>query len=408
MKLLIVNHYAVAPGYPGGTRHSDLAREWAKLGHDVRIVSSAVNHFAKDVRNPSRENLGCGSEIVALSCPRYRGNTIGRALNMAVFAAQILIRPRIVRGFDIYIGSSPHPFAALATAIVARINRAEFIFEIRDLWPQTLIDLDGLSQGAFLTSLLYRLERWLVKRAACVIYVPPGVPDYLAEKGLKPRSSRHIPNVPHGREDSAQNDVAVGSLYQRVADDGQVVFCYTGSLGPANALESVIRAFADKRTPTKAVLIVVGGGPEEAALRELAKRLRCRVTFTGQTSRSGALATLGVCDVALFHLRDADVFRYGLSPNKLMDYLQAGKPILYAGPDVPNPIAGADCTVRATPCDAADIARAVREIVELTPENRRLLGANARRWGLANYSLDIVSRKYLRVLEDVHSSSKGC
>lgn len=401
-----MNHYAVPPGMGGGTRHVDLARRWAMRGHDVTILASSFQHFAQQgsKRVPGVTHLAAHARLRSLWTPGYSGNGPARVLDMVAFGLRVGCYGPTVSRPDVVLGSSPHPVAAVAARILARIWRRPFVFEIRDLWPQTLVDLGGLPPDGRATRSLYSLEASLIKGAEATVAVPPDAASYFAERRLRPRRLVHIPNgSDDGTDRSATSDVgrrtieAVTSLQRR----GVTVLVYAGSQGAANGVDVLVRAAA-AANQNGVHLFLLGDGPERAAAARLAGALGAsNVTFTGQLPKQDALAVLAQCDGAVFHLHEAPVFRYGLSPNKLVDYLASGKPVIYAGPTVPNPATGAGCAVPARAGDAASIARAMTELARMSPEERDRRGQVGRRFAEDRHSLDSIAEQMLSILEVV-------
>ena len=143
----IVNHYASSPAASGSTRHYDLARHLRDLGWNTWIVAASVELNTQKQRlekheHARSETIG-GVNFRWLKTPGYQGNGIGRMVNMLAFSWQVLVgkstadldRPNLV------IGSTVHPLAAASGALLARRHRVPFIFEVRDIWPETLIAL---------------------------------------------------------------------------------------------------------------------------------------------------------------------------------------------------------------------------------------------------------------------------
>lgn len=170
----IVNHYAAAPDVPAGTRHYDLGRVLVARGHRVTIFAAGRSHLTgREIRvtgrRLTRREWLDGVQFVWLRTSPYHGNTWRRQLNMLSFVVVFLVvQTRSLRP-DVVIGSTVHPFAAFAAWLAARLRGATFVFEIRDLWPQTLIDLGAMRPGSPGERLLRTLESFLVRRAAAVV-----------------------------------------------------------------------------------------------------------------------------------------------------------------------------------------------------------------------------------------------
>lgn len=408
MRILLVNHYAVGPAHAGGTRHHRLAAQWDAVGNEVRILRSSFNHFAPGAvdRLPAIERIGRCSTLESLPSRAYAGNGAQRALGMLEFARRVWQMTTTFRAADVVIGSSPQPLAALAAMAKARRHRRPFVFEIRDLWPQTLVDLGSLDPSGPMARVLYRLERILIEKADGVVFIPPSSMDYFTEKGLRPRASLHVPNLADVGELESPSPAA-SPVLEWIAQrrrSGALLFCYAGTLGRANDLDAVVEAFRSRGTDD-AALVVCGDGPERERLCALAQG-DPRIFFAGQLSRKDALAVVEASDVAVFHLTAAPVFKYGLSPNKLMDYLARGKPILYAGPDVLSPVTGSGAHLSARPSDTASICEAIVRFLTMTNSQRELMGRCARQHVEHTFSTESLASDYLKFLEAMHMAGK--
>ena len=174
MRVWIFNHYAAPPDRPAGTRHYELAIRLSAGGDDVTIFASGFSHATL------REERLRGSELarterhgqvrfIWLRTPPYRGNGVRRAANMLAFLPLALVAQASLRRPDVIVGSSVHPFAALAGLIAARLRGAAFVYEIRDLWPQTLVDMGQLSADSTTARALWHLERLLAERAEALV-----------------------------------------------------------------------------------------------------------------------------------------------------------------------------------------------------------------------------------------------
>src|ERR1035437_9463471 len=199
-RVWIVNHYADAPDRPAGTRHFDLSRQLVARGQKITIFASAFSHgTGQDVRLTGwqlfRTEWFDGVQFVWLRTFPYRGNTWRRRVNMLSYLATFLVVQTRFANPDVVIGVTVQPFAALGAWLVARRRRARFIFEIGDLWPQTLVDLGAMREGSLGEILLRSIEAFLLRHASVVISLLPGVRDYLRERGLP---ADHVVYVPNG------------------------------------------------------------------------------------------------------------------------------------------------------------------------------------------------------------------
>ncbi len=285
----IVNHYAGAPDQPTGTRHYALARAVVREGAQATIFAAGFSHGIGTGVDLSGQRLAHatrygGVTFVWLWTFPYFGNTWRRMVNMVSFAVVLVVAQMVRRRPDVIVGSTVHPFAALAAWFVSRIRRARFFFEIRDLWPQTLVDLGAMRPSSPIARVLWVIESFLVRRAEVVITLLPGVVDYLEGRGLP---SDHVVYLPNGVDlideaavdrSTAPADPAAERLIaemQARRAGGSLVLGYLGAHGRVNRLDVVLEAFARARTATATpmTLLLVGDGPEKEDLVDLARSL---------------------------------------------------------------------------------------------------------------------------------------
>jgi glycosyltransferase involved in cell wall biosynthesis len=318
----------------------------------------------------------------------YRGNDWRRMANMASYAVVVVLAQIGRPAPDVVVGSTVHPFAALAGWIIARLRRARFFYEIRDLWPQTLIDLGAMRPNGFGARLLYAIESFLVRRAEVVMTLLPGVTTYLDERGLPSSHVRYLPNGfdltesarPRPTTPDPRVDTLVAELARRRAD-GEVLFVYLGAHGRVNSLDVVLRAW-QAATAASAIpirLLMVGDGPEKPRLEALAGELGLAgIEFHEPVRKDRVMDLLGNVDVGIVHTTYTPVYRYGVSFNKLFDYMAAGLPVAFATATANDPIEASGGGLTVAPDDPAALAAAFVQMAEAGPDERRRIGAAGR------------------------------
>jgi len=394
-RLWIVNHYAAGPDQATGTRHFDLAKRLVDRGIDITIFASAFSHVSgRDDRLRSRElyraEVVDGVRFVWIRTLPYAGNGPRRSLNMVSFAAAFLVVQSRFRRPDVVIGSTVHPFAAFAAWMIAAIRRSIFIFEVRDLWPQTLIDLGAMDDRSPGAHLLRTMEALLVRRAAYVITLLPGISAYLGERGLPVDKARYIPNGVDlavfdrtAREPGAPT-VAVAAAraaIERLHADGRLVFGYVGALGRVNDVATLIRAaeLAESRSPGRIGLVVIGDGAERVSLESAAQGLS-HVAVLPSIPKRAVPGVLRAIDVGVVHTTWTPVYRYGISFNKLFEYFAAQRPVLFACSTAYDPVGRADAGITVEPDDPDLVAAAMLRFETMGPEARTRMGVAGREY----------------------------
>lgn len=412
-RVWIVNHYASTPDRPAGTRHFELARELVKRGHSVTIFAAGFGHQTGRERRLApgliyRSEWFDGVRFVWLRTLPYRGNTWRRQLNMLSYLATFLVVQTRSKAPDVIVGSTVHPFAALGAWLASRLRGAEFVFEIRDLWPQTLVDLGAMRVGSPGERLLRALEAFLVRRASVVITLLPGMRDYLTERGLPAHHVVYIPNgadlaafaasAPVGDEPAA----VTRSLQEitRLRDDGRFVLGYLGAFGRVNRVDVIVQAAAaaERRDPGRVGIILIGEGPERLEVKRLAAA-NPAVRFGPAVPRRFVPTILRALDATVVHTTLTPVYRYGISFNKLFEYMAAERPVVFACESAYDPVqaTGAGLTVR--PDDPEHLAGAFLELAGATPEARAAMGSAGRSYVAREHNFEHLGETLNAVIE---------
>lgn len=317
-RVLVLNHFAVPRSGAGGTRHVELfgrLETWS-----FTLLAADRNLFDRSVQRND-------PTLVTVPTIPYRGNNIMRVLNWVSFAVAAFLRSLIMPRPEVVYASSPHLLTGVAGWAIARIKRARFVLEIRDLWPEVLTAMGRLQPSHPLFRLLRRLEIWLYGVADHVVVLAEGSKRAIADLGVDEHKITFIPNGAEPSDFDPPDTRA--ALRAKFGFDGRVLV-YAGAHGPANGLERLIEAAAAISESHPAVTVVlVGDGPSKDALVEKAHRLEAsNVRFLDPVPKAEMPALLGAADVGLHVLADVPLFRYGVSPNKLFDYMAAGLPVL--------------------------------------------------------------------------------
>ena len=381
----IVNHYAQAPSGPGGTRHHSLSRHLQCHGWRPLILAGSCEHNTGRQRLQASEHqrLECCEGIDVLWL-RVAGEPCGaggwrRFATMLLFAFTLL-RPASTRALprpDVVIGSTVHPFAALAAYLLALRHRVPFVFEVRDLWPRTLVAMGAIRAGGPVDRGLAWLERWLVHRAARIIVLMPGGIAYYQALGIPSSRLLWLPN-------GAELPATLPAPLRVQPRPFQLLYC--GAHGPANALGTVLDAMAELQArgvgPDQLILRLIGDGSSKAALQQRAQTLGLSAVHFEHAVPKQALAALTAeADAFVVAMQPLpELYRYGISFNKLFDYFAAARPIVSASCAAHDPVIAADAGIVVEAGDAFALADAIEQLIGLPLEYRQRFGSNGRRY----------------------------
>jgi len=403
----LINHYAAPPGTSGGTRHFELARYVHEHGWQMTIIAAGTEHISGQSRlhHWERARLEHHDDIpfLWLSTPEYRGNSSGRIRNMIsffVYATSLAIRkPKVLPRPDIVIGSTVHPLAALAGYIIALRYRVPFVFEIRDLWPETLIQMGVLKRKSLKAQLMYALECLLLSRAKAVIAVLPGIKKYIKNRS---KHEDKVVWIPNGATDD--HNGVLSQAESCTTSNGDLTFMYFGAFGQANDLKTLITAFHEFEQTTendKAKLRMIGDGPLRSDLQQYAQSLGIQsVSFEDPLPKEEIPKVAQEADVFLLTVRNLpELYRYGISMNKLFDYMAAGKPTVIANCAINDPIKESGGGISVPSGDTTAMAQAMKELAEMPEEERQKMGKKAKKYVEKHHAFPVLAEKLANSLD---------
>lgn len=379
----IFNHYALPPSESGGTRHFDLSRELVKRGYKVTIFASSFSHREyREMKEYDRTSWLTetieGVDFVWIRTAPYSANGRRRLVNMLEFAKRsysaakaLAADDRDPKKPDIVIGSSVHLFAVEAALRTARHFKARFLMEVRDVWPRTLVDLGVIGPRHPLVLILRRLELRLYREAEKMITPLAGAESYFVEHGFAPENILYLPQA-------APDEAFSGPVRKRRPRD-PFVAAYAGSFGPADNVGHLIKA-ARLLDPAKFHFRFAGAGEEHARLKELARAEgMTHVEWLGPLPKSEVPSFLARADICLAHYYDAGArIRFGVGSNKLVSYLAAGCPVVFAGNFPGDIVAESGAGLTVGPEDPKLMAEAIEQLSSLPPAELAEMGARGK------------------------------
>lgn len=402
LNIIMINHYAIPPIEAGGTRHYSLAKELIARGHKVHIVAANFSHQTKTPIVPNSkeqvfERVYDEVPFIFVNVPAYQGNSPARLLNMLSFSRRIQYSSyfKYMNSPDVVIGSSPHPFAARAAQRMAARWGVPFIFEVRDLWPQSLIDLGRISPKHPAVRLMARLEKHLYNHADKIITLLPGAHEYIKSMGIDVGKVIWIPN---GIDFSLYNQ-----LFPEVKHDRFTVM-YAGAHGLANGLETIINCaeILDKDYGDKIVFRLVGDGPQKEDLKKMAdEKQLTNVQFDASVPKRQIPGVLGQADAFIVVIMDSPLYKYGISLNKIYDYLVSAKPVVIGVNAFNNPVEEAGAGITVPPENPEALAKAVLELYHMKPADREQMGLNGKKYVEENHDFQKLAARLEEVLLEV-------
>jgi glycosyltransferase involved in cell wall biosynthesis len=403
----ILNQYAQMPsGMGGNTRHFSLSKYLKPHGWQSVLLaaSTELNTGVQKLERGEEKRLEMADDVMFLwlKAPAFSGNGLGRMINMLGYTWQVLRKKNtsVLPKPNVIIGSSPHPFAAWAGYRLAKRYGVPYIYEVRDLWPQSIIDLGKMSARHPLSLVFYWIERICANASARILSVAPLMRDYFVARDVAAEKITWLPNGIDLRLFQAPNAKTDNDIF---------TYMYFGAHGYGNALDNVLYAMKllEAREDAGEIrLRLIGSGPLKPELIKLSESLGLkRVSFEDSIPKNEVPALAAQADAFLFNVMDAGVIsRYGISPNKLYDFFAAGRPIIYASSAMNNPVAEAEAGLSIAAGNPEALAEAMLKLANLPLADRQAMGRRGRAYVEANHSFNALAAKLADILTSVVGS----
>jgi glycosyltransferase involved in cell wall biosynthesis len=410
MVIWYLNHYA-APSDSGiARRPHDLARFFQRRGHTFIIFCASFHHLRKAPADP--ESIGRIRLIDKIAyyhvktCD-YKKNDLFRIANMLGYTARISRLDRQIRNEnlprpDIIIPSCAHIFSYLAAAQLKKKLRVKLVYEVRDIWPLSLIHLAGASPRNPLIIWMKHIEQRAYREADAVVSLLPNALEHMRPMGLDDARYHYIPNGVWADE-WGKKPVKVPSAHQQIFDwctqHKKLKIVYTGSHGPPNALDQI---FALKKTVDKRDVpyhfVLIGDGIQKSELMVQVKRQRISfIDILPRVNQDEVPAILNQADVCFLGWQKKPIYDLGISPNKLCDYFLAAKPVLHAYQGSHDPVAAAGAGITVEPFNPRQLDDALRKFCEMTDAQRQFMGSNGKQYALAHLEWSVIGEDYYRM-----------
>lgn len=377
MHIVLIHQAFAAIGEPGGTRHHEMARYLSDMGHEVTVLAGGVSYLTGEGTGDDgwlgkqRDDRG-----VRIWRPfTYRGwhrSFVHRVFSFFSFMVSSFLAGLTVPSVDLVWGTSPPLFQAVSAWLLARLKRAPFVLEVRDLWPLFAVEV-GVLRNQTLISLSRWLERFLYRRADWIVVNSPGFVEHVRARGGDP-----VTLIPNGVDVAMFDPQASGEDFRRKHSLGEgFLVLYAGAHGLSNDLGVALEA-ASQLSDSEVELVFVGDGKEKAGLKQAAQAMGLtNVHFIDPIPKADMTEALAAADACLAILKPIEAYKTTY-PNKVFDYMAAGRPVLLAIDGVIRQVveeAGAGVFV--APGDPTKLAAAATQLAS-DPAKARQMGLNGR------------------------------
>jgi glycosyltransferase involved in cell wall biosynthesis len=414
MHVLIIHQAFASLDEPGGTRHYEFARLLSARGHRVTVIASPVSYItgapaplalsgrSPHLRSKWGETEG-GGDITILRASVYSAHHksfVHRVFAFISFMASSFWLGLGVRNVDLVWGTSPPIFQGLTAWALACVKGAKFLFEVRDLWPQFAIAVGVLTNPALIRATEW-LERFLYRHADRVMVNSPGFSEH-----VKVRGARRVDLVPNGADPSMFDPADEGAAFRTrhlLAD--KFVILYAGAHGMSNDLGVVLEAAKILQevtvTSSDIQIVLLGDGKEKPSLLAQAAELGLsNVMFLPSVPKGEMMGALAGSDACIAILKPLEEYKTTY-PNKVFDYMAAGRPVVLAIDGVIREVVElAGCGIFVEPGNPAALAETIRKLAS-DKEKARQLGLQGRAYLEEHFSRAIIGEKLVNLLEEM-------
>jgi len=398
----IINDYAGSPYHGMEFRNYYFAREWVKMGYRVYIITASYMHLFKQLPKTEDEftfeNID-GIEYVWVRVPNYGKSTDKkRVLKWFIFTLKISFLPmEKMKKPDIIIASPMAPFLALPAYKLAKKYDATFVYEVKDIWPLSIIELGNISPLHPLIQIMSWCEKFATTNADYIVSSLQNYGEHLKKDLNVDRDFIWINNGV-SLDDMRKIEPLPKNIEKQIPKDKFIVG-YTGTVGLANALDTLLESAKLLQNNRDILFVIVGDGKEKNNLIKEYGNLK-NVLFLNPIKKSQVQSILKLFDACYIGLKREKLFQYGVSPNKLFDYMYSAKPIIYAIDSGENNIVKlAKCGITVKAENPSSIAKAVKLLYNTPKWKLNRVGENGRRYVLEHFTYEKLAKKFIKAIE---------
>ncbi|MCE7062535.1 glycosyltransferase family 4 protein [Dyadobacter sp. CY343] len=402
MHILLIHQFFLKDHEGGGARWNETTRIWIECGHNVTVLAGNVHYMSGfgNGRHPRFSEYTSAGGARVISCyvaPGYHSGFVGRIWSYlsfvlcALYAGLFLVKIKC----DAVIVTSPPLFVGLAGWLISVVKRIPFVFEVRDLWPESAIET-GILKNRLLIRLSFWLEATLYRKASLINVLTPAFRDFLISK--KSVRNGKIVVIPNAADfvlaDKILAEVDRNAVRNRLGWENRFVLIYAGAHGVANSLTQILQAAA-LLSDTNAHFVLIGDGPEKRSLiaEAHAKGLN-NITFIDPLPKPEVLEYICSADAGMSVLKQAEIFKTIYS-NKTFDYFSCQKPVLLAiGGASRELVESANAGIFVEPENPQDLAEKIRYYMD-NPSVAATQGMNGYLFAKKHFDREVLAKRYL-------------
>lgn len=391
----IINEYAGGPRFGMEFRPFYISRALQNIGYDVTIISASYSHLFKNFPEINKKfeiQEIDGIKHLWIKVPRYSSShSKKRIAKWFVYTCSLFFLPTKKLKKPDYIIVSPMQTMPIYPAYRwAKKFNSKLIFEIKDIWPLSVIELGNYSPKHPFIQFLKYFEKFAIQKSDAIVSVLPNYNEYLKDEGY----SKNFHYIPNGvdLEELKYIEPINPSLEAKIPTN-KFIIGYTGTIGTANAMQYLIDAAILLKNNKNIYFVIVGEGSDKEKLIQQTINLD-NIIFLNAIPKKQVQSILKKFDVCYMSMEEKSMYKYGISPNKIFDYMYAAKPILFCINSPNNVIELAHCGISVNKLEPGLIAEKVLQLYNMNKTDREKLGQNGKNFVMQNHTFEILARRY--------------
>ncbi|HEV8084314.1 MAG TPA: glycosyltransferase family 4 protein [Chitinophagaceae bacterium] len=408
MKVLLLHQYFLEENDSGGSRWNEMAKAWAAAGHDVVVLAGMIHANGSEKRAEYKGKYFVKKpqgKVFVWRChvsESYNKSFAGRLWGYFsfMFSAMWAGLFKAKGKFDVVVVTSPPLFIGFSGYIISVFKRMPFVFEVRDLWPESAIDT-GVLTNRFIIKMSFWFEKFIYKKAKLInVLTPAFLKTLLTIKKVAEEKLIMIPNAADfSLSEQLLQQFDRENFRRQMNLDGKFVITYVGAHGVANHLQQVLAA-GKELEDTSVLFLLIGQGMEKEKLKKMALHMNVKnVRFIDSVPKKEVFKYILASEMGASVLKKANAFKTVYS-NKTFDYMSCKKPVLMAIDGISRQLVeDAQCGVFVEPENVEDYNIKIREYLN-DSERLKQEGNNGYNYAKQHFDRDVLAKKYIKEIKE--------
>jgi len=396
-----INDYAGSPFHGMTYRHYYMSKELLRRGIKSIIITASYSHFMNN-QPPIRDKPYLFEKVdmveyLWLKVIKYKDSRDKkRVLKWFQFSLKLFNLPNQIDKPTVIVCSGSAPMLILPSYYLAKKYGAKLIFEIRDIWPLTLMDFKGYSKYNLLIYIMQKSVNFGFRNADSIISVLPNTDSYIRKQGIHDFKFTYLPNGIFLEE--LQNSLPLNREAKEKLSKDKFTIGYTGAMGMGDGLDLLIDVAIELRNHPDIDFVLVGKGSEKERLRQRVRDLELKnVTIIDAIPKREVQSMLALFDVCYIGWEDKEIYQYGISANKIFDYMYAKRPILHLFNGKGDLIIEAKCGISVKKQNSAVVAESILKLYSFSDRQRAEMGERGRAFVLKNHTYQNITDKFIDI-----------